>query len=116
MMADRHVGALVVITKAGKLAGILSERDCFRKVILKEKPPREALVRDVMSKKVACVPPERTVEECMAVMNERKVRHLPVAQGEAVVGMISMRDLVSFMCSEQHLMIRNLEKYIEGSL
>ena len=115
-MADRHIGALVALTRTGKLSGILSERDCFRKVILKEKSPREVLVRDIMSRKVACVPPERTVEECMALMSEKKVRHLPVIRGETVVGMISMRDVVSFLWSEQALMIRNLEKYIEGSL
>ncbi len=116
LMAERHVGALVAINKAGKLSGILSERDCIRKVILKEKSPRDVLVRDIMSRKVACVPPDRTVEECMALMNEKHVRHLPVVQGDSVVGMISMRDLVSFLCTEQDLMIRNLEKYIEGSL
>jgi len=115
-MAAEGVGSLVALTKAGKLAGILSERDCIRKVILKEKSPRDVLVRDIMSRKVACVPPERTVEECMALMNEKKVRHLPVVQGESVVGVISMRDVVGFLCSEQDLMICNLEKYIEGSL
>jgi CBS domain-containing protein len=116
VMADKGVGALVALTKTGKISGILSERDCFRKVILSEKSPRDVLVRDIMSRKVACVPPERTVEECLALMNEKKIRHLPVVQGDAVAGMISMRDLVSFLCSEQDLMIRNLEKYIEGSL
>jgi CBS domain-containing protein len=116
LMAEKSIGALPILNKAGKIAGILSERDCFRKVILLEKSPHDVLVRDVMSKKVTYVTPDRTVEECMQIMTERKIRHLPVLEGDRLLGIISIGDCVKFLVSEQGLMIQNLEKYIEGSL
>jgi CBS domain-containing protein len=116
VMAKNSVGALPILNKAGKIAGILSERDCFRKVILLEKSPHDVPVRDVMSKKVTYVTPDRTVEECMQIMTERKIRHLPVLEGDRLTGIISIGDCVKFILSEQDLMIHNLEKYIEGSL
>lgn len=116
VMAKNSVGALPILNKAGKIAGILSERDCFRKVILLEKSPHDIRVQDVMTKKVTYVTPERTVEECMQIMTERKIRHLPVMEGDHLSGIISIGDCVKFILSEQDLMIHNLEKYIEGSL
>jgi CBS domain-containing protein len=116
LMAEKSIGALPILNKAGKIAGILSERDCFRKVILLEKSPHDVLVRDVMSKKVTYVTPDRTVEECMQIMTERKIRHLPVLEGDRLLGILSIGDCVKFLVSEQGLMIQNLEKYIEGSL
>lgn len=116
LMAEKSIGALPVLNRAGKISGILSERDCFRKVILAEKSPHETLVRDVMSRRVTYVTPDRTVEECMHIMTNNKIRHLPVLQEEKLVGLLSIGDCVKFMVTEQDLMIHNLEKYIEGSL
>jgi CBS domain-containing protein len=118
MMTEYHVGALLVLNKKGGLSGIISERDCFTKVVLKEKSPRKMLVKDIMTKrpKIVTVSPDRTIEDCMETMAERHIRHLPVLRGETVLGVVSMRDVVRFLVSEQDLMIKNLEKYIEGSL
>ncbi len=117
-MSDKHVGALIVLNKNGTVAGLLSERDCFSKVILKEKPPRKSAVKDVMTKKakLIIVSPDRSVEDCMEIMTESHIRHLPVMRGDTLLGVISMRDVVRFLVTEQDLMIKNLEKYIEGSL
>ena len=105
----------IIVNKSGGLAGILSERDCFKKVILAEKDPKQTAVRDIMTRKVVVVPPERTVEECMALMSDKHIRHLPVVQGDKILGMISMRDVVRYLADDRDLMIKNLEKYIEGS-
>ncbi len=115
-MAEKSIGSLPVLNRAGKIAGILSERDCFRKVILAEKDPHTTRVRDIMSSKVTYVTHDRTVEECMQIMTSRKIRHLPVLEEEKLVGIISIGDCVKFIVSQQDLMIHNLEKYIEGSL
>jgi CBS domain-containing protein len=116
LMAEKSIGALPVVNRTGKIAGIFSERDCFRKVILAEKSAHETLVRDIMSRKVTYVTRDRTVEECMQIMTQNKIRHLPVLEGDKLVGLISIGDCVKFMVTEQNLMIQNLEKYIEGSL
>jgi CBS domain-containing protein len=115
LMAEKGVGALLVLNKSGGLSGILSERDCFNKVLLQEKAPRKVLAKDIMTRKVSVVPPERTIEECMALMIDKHIRHLPVVKGEKILGVLSMRDAVTFVVQEQDLMIKNLEKYIEGS-
>ncbi len=115
-MTEHHVGCLLVMTESGKLAGILSERDCFRKVILREKSPRDVQVRDAMTQKVQYVTPDQTAEECMALMTRSRIRHLPVMEGDTVVGLISIGDLVKHVIAEQDFLIHNLEKYIEGSL
>jgi CBS domain-containing protein len=116
LMDQKGIGSLVVMTKTGKIAGILTERDCFRKVILLEKNPRQTLVKDAMTKKIIYVTPETTVDDCMSLMTQKRIRHLPVLENNNLVGLISIGDLVKFVASEQDLMIRNLEKYIEGSL
>jgi CBS domain-containing protein len=116
LMDQKQVGSLLIMNKAGKLAGILSERDCFRKVILHEKQPRTVHVKDAMTKKVIYVTPDSTIDDAMSVMTQRRIRHLPVIENEKVTGLISIGDLVKFVASEQDIMIRNLEKYIEGSL
>lgn len=118
LMSKQHVGALLVLNGNGKIAGIISERDCFKKVLLEEKSPRKVFVKDVMTKaaKMIMVSPERTVEECMELMTERHVRHLPVTDGDKVLGVVSMRDVVAFLASEQDILIQNLEKYIAGSM
>ena len=115
LMSDKGVGAVLILNKSGGLAGILSERDCFKKVILAEKNPKDTSVREIMTRKVVVVPPERTVEECMALMTEKHIRHLPVVDGDKILGMISMRDVVRYLADDRDLMIKNLEKYIEGS-
>lgn len=116
LMEAKQVGCLLIMNKGGKLAGILSERDCFRKVILLEKAPRAVTVKEAMTKKCIYITPETTVDDCMALMTQKRIRHLPVIDRDKVGGIISIGDVVKFMTSEQDLMIRNLEKYIEGSL
>jgi CBS domain-containing protein len=116
LMDSKQVGSLLVMNTHGKLAGILSERDCFRKVILHEKQPRNVEVKDAMSRKVVYVTPETTIDECMSLMTQKRIRHLPVMENDKVTGIISIGDLVKFVANEQDIMIRNLEKYIEGSL
>jgi IMP dehydrogenase len=116
LMDTRQIGCLLIMNKSGKLAGLLSERDCFRKVILLEKQPRAVPVKDAMTRKVIYVTPETTVDDCMSLMTQKRIRHLPVIEHDKVDGLISIGDLVKFMATEQDIMIRNLEKYIEGSL
>ena len=116
LMEEKRIGCLLMLSKTGKMAGILSEKDCVRKVFLPEKNAREVLVKDIMSKKVIYVTLETTVDDCMSVMTQKRIRHLPVMDGQKVVGLISIGDLVKFVSSQQDIMIRNLEKYIEGSL
>jgi len=117
LMDSKNIGALLVLNAHGKIAGIFAERDCFRKVILAGKSASEVQVRATMTKKVVYASPEDTVDECMALMTQKRIRHLPVIDAqERIVGIISIGDLVKFVASEQDAMIRNLEKYIEGSL
>ena len=117
LMDAKNVGSLLVLNAHGKICGIFAERDCFRKVILADKSPRDVLVKTAMTKKVICASPDSTVDECMALMTEKRIRHLPVIDAqERVLGIISIGDLVKLMVSEQDALIRNLEKYIEGSL
>ncbi|MDD4101400.1 MAG: CBS domain-containing protein [Kiritimatiellae bacterium] len=117
LMDDKNIGSLLVLNAAGKIAGIFAERDCFRKVVLAEKSPKEVPVKAVMTKKVIYVSPETTVDECMAQMTNSRIRHIPVLDNEGkILGIISIGDLVKFVACEQDAMIKNLEKYIEGSL
>lgn len=114
MMADKNVGALLVM-RAGKLLGLVSERDYTRKVALKGKSSRETPVRDIISAPVITATPEDTVEECMRLMTHHRVRHLPVVDGEAVVGIVSIGDLVNWTISVQTVAINQLEGYISGN-
>ena len=113
MMADKEVGALVV-TGQGALVGIISERDYTRKVILKGKSSREILVKDIMTKKVVVAHDQLKVEECLAMISQFKVRHLPVMDGDKIIGMISSGDLVKVVIDEQKFVIDQLEQYIRG--
>lgn len=113
VMADKGVGALAV-TLDEKLVGIVSERDYARKVILKGQSSRETFVREIMSTEVVCVSGEEKVDECMALMTEKRVRHLPILDGDKLVGMISVGDLVKTIISEQTFTIEQLEGYIRG--
>jgi CBS domain-containing protein len=111
LMADKSVGALIVM-EGGRIAGILSERDYARKVILHGKSSHDIQVRDIMTGKVITVHPGQTVEECMALMTEKRIRHLPVTEGERLIGVLSIGDLVKEVIAEQQQTIQQLESYI----
>ena len=114
LMADKEVGALLVLG-AGRLVGIISERDYARKVILKGKSSLDTPVSEIMTERVMFVRPEQTVEECMALMTEKRIRHLPVLVDDQVVGVVSIGDLVKASLDEKDFMIKQLENYITGS-
>lgn len=114
MMAQRKVGALVV-TEEGALVGIISERDFAREMITAEVGPREMLVSDIMTKNVHTVSPDKTVGDCMSMMTDKRIRHLPViGEDDRLSGVISIGDVVSAVISDQEHLIEDLEKYITG--
>ena len=113
MMANKNVGSLLVLEN-GQLIGLFSERDYARKVILKGKSSRDTPVREIMSSRVVYVRPNQTVGECMALMTDKRVRHLPVIEDKQLVGLISIGDVVKAIISEQEFLIHQLENYITG--
>ena len=113
LMAERHVGALLVM-EGEALRGIVSERDYARKVILMGRSSADTPVRDIMTATVITVQPETPVEECMQIMTEQRVRHLPVIESGRVVGMVSIGDLVKAVIAEQQQHIEQLESYIHS--
>jgi CBS domain-containing protein len=113
LMAEKEIGALLVI-ETQKVVGIMSERDYARKVILRGRFSKDTLVREIMTEKVYYVRPEQTLEECMALMTIRRVRHLPVLADGKLVGVISIGDVVNAIISDKELLIRQLQQYITG--
>ena len=110
LMGEKEIGALAVL-EGDELIGLLSERDYARKVVLKGKTSRETLVGAIMSSPVHAVRPDQSVEECMALMTEKRVRHLPVLEHGKLIGMISQGDLVKFIIEDQRFIIGQLESY-----
>jgi len=111
LMAEKNIGA-VLVSEGGKIAGIFTERDYARKIVLMSKSSKEMPVREAMTAQVRYVRPEQTSEECMALMTENRVRHLPVMDQGKLVGLVSIGDLVKDVISEQKFMIEQLEQYI----
>ena len=113
LMANKNVGALLVI-QDGKLIGLISERDYTRKVMLRGKKSRETQVREIMSSDLTVVSPREPVENCLRMMTDKRVRHLPVLDGETIRGIISIGDLVKWVIATQSAAIQHLEMYISG--
>ncbi|MES2732749.1 MAG: CBS domain-containing protein [Bacteroidota bacterium] len=110
-LVEKNIAGLVVVEN-GTLVGIFTERDYARKVVLKGKSSKDTLVREIMTEKVISVSPTNTTDDCMEIMTARRIRHLPVVQNDALVGIISIGDLVKFIIEEQKYTIKNLENYI----
>jgi CBS domain-containing protein len=113
LMAERGIGALLVM-ESEQLVGIVSERDYARKVILQDRSSRDTPVSTIMSTDIVSVRPEQSIEGCMALMTEKRIRHLPVVQDGTVVGILSIGDLVKFIIADRENLIEQLEGYITG--
>ena len=113
LMAEKEIGSLLVM-EGGKLVGLISERDYARKVILKGRSSRTTQVREIMTAHVLYAQLEQNIEECMALMTEKRVRHLPVVDEGQLIGVISIGDLVKSIITEQRFVIEQLERYIKG--
>ena len=110
-LAERNIGAVLVL-EGVRLVGILSERDYARQVILKGKASKDTPVREIMTTSVVCVHPEQTIEECMALMTDKRFRHLPVLADDRLLGVLSIGDVVKALLDEQAFRIEQLESYI----
>ncbi|HXI69141.1 MAG TPA: CBS domain-containing protein [Verrucomicrobiae bacterium] len=115
LLADRNIGALPVLS-GGSLVGIITERDYTRKIALQGKSSKDTQVREIMSSQVVCVSPEESIEECMRLMTENRVRHLPVVEQGKLLGIISIGDLVNWIISSQNSAIEQMEQYIAGGV
>ena len=113
MMADKGIGALLVLAD-DKLVGVVSERDYARKVILKGKSSKQTLVKEIMTSPVIVATPQHTVDDCMALMTTKRIRHLPVVEDDTIVAVVSIGDLVQWIISKQQETIHQLEDYVTG--
>jgi CBS domain-containing protein len=113
LMAERNIGALVVVER-GQVVGIVSERDYARKVVLMERASKDTPLSEIMSSPVMYVQPDQTSAECMALMTENRLRHLPVMNGGQLIGLVSVGDLIKATIAEQRFIIDQLEHYISG--
>ncbi len=113
MMVEKNVNALVVMENE-KLAGIFTEKDYARKVVLKGKSSKDTRIGEIMTKDLITVNPDTTIENCMRLMTGKFIRHLPVVEGEELVGIISIGDVVKYIIEEQKFIIENMEHYITG--
>ena len=111
LMADKRVGALMVVDR-NELVGVISERDYAREIVLKDRVSRDTPVSAIMTQRVLYVRPQQTLEECMALMTEKNLRHLPVLDDGRLVGVISMRDVVKDLIAEKEFLIEQMENYI----
>jgi CBS domain-containing protein len=114
LMAEKNIGA-VLVTDDNKLVGIISERDYTRKVALKGRSSKETAVREIISTPVPIASPAHTVEECLRIMTDNRVRHLPVLEAEKIIGVVSIGDLVNYIISAQNVAIKQMENYIAGN-
>lgn len=117
LMAEKEIGALMVMDEKEKVVGIITERDYARKIILKGKTSIKALVRDIMTPadKMYCVKPATSVEDCMVLMTGKRIRHVPVFDGNKYVGLISIGDVVKSTISSKDMLIEHLSNYISGT-
>jgi CBS domain-containing protein len=113
LMAEKNIGALLVMEN-DRLLGIISERDYTRKVVLHGKTSRQTTVREIMFSPVISVTPQHSVDECMRIMTDKRVRHLPILENQRVVGIVSIGDIVNWIISAQRARIDHLENYITG--
>ena len=111
MMADKHIGA-VIVTEGDEIVGIMTERDYARKVVLMDRASKQTPVRDIMTSQVRYVRLDQTTDDCMALMTDKRIRHLPVMQGGDLLGLVSIGDIVKAVISEKQFIIEQLETYI----
>lgn len=114
LMCERNIGGLLIV-EHDKLVGIFTERDYARKLILKGRSSRDTAIRDLMTSNPITVTPDTTIDECMSIMSDKRIRHLPVVEGTSLAGMISIGDVVRRIIDEQKSTIEHLENYIAGS-
>jgi CBS domain-containing protein len=114
LMAEKNIGAVLVLDE-DRVVGVLSERDYARKVTLQGRTSKDTAAREIMSGRVVGVEPQQTVEDCMALMTDKRIRHLPVVEGGEVIGVVSIGDIVKAIISEKEFLIDQLEHYITGT-
>ena len=112
LMSEKNIGAIIIVDNNNFPIGIFSERDYARKIILKGKSSKDTLLNEVMTKELITVTGDYKIDQCMEIMNEKKIRHLPVVENKKIVGIISIRDVLKIMIEEQKELINHLQKFI----